>query len=200
MPIHDDLGPVPLSYAPPSLAAKRRTHWITWLVLGLLLFFVAISLYFTPGIGSPRERSNRIKCASNLRQIGQAILMYANDHAGAYPAAFSDLLDEDVKTEIFTCPATTATPSTGSTTQEFVESLQSPGHFSYVYTGASLNSKSPANAVLAYEPISNHPADPAHSLQTGANFLFADGSTQWLPAAQATAKIAALQKGINPPP
>jgi prepilin-type processing-associated H-X9-DG protein len=29
--------------------------------------------------------SNRVKCASNLRQIGQAILLYANENKGAYP-------------------------------------------------------------------------------------------------------------------
>src|SRR5437762_11020320 len=27
----------------------------------------------------------RVKCASNLRQIGQAILLYANENKGAYP-------------------------------------------------------------------------------------------------------------------
>src|SRR5687767_10826101 len=31
--------------------------------------------------------SNRVKCASNLRQIGQAILLYSNDTRGAYPRA-----------------------------------------------------------------------------------------------------------------
>jgi prepilin-type processing-associated H-X9-DG protein len=29
--------------------------------------------------------SNRVKCASNLRQIGQAILLYANENKGVYP-------------------------------------------------------------------------------------------------------------------
>src|SRR5947207_3140915 len=29
--------------------------------------------------------SNRVKCSSNLRQIGQAILLYANENKGAYP-------------------------------------------------------------------------------------------------------------------
>jgi len=29
--------------------------------------------------------SNRVKCASNLRQIGQALLLYANENRGAYP-------------------------------------------------------------------------------------------------------------------
>jgi prepilin-type processing-associated H-X9-DG protein len=31
------------------------------------------------------EGSSRVKCASNLRQIGQAILLYANENRGAYP-------------------------------------------------------------------------------------------------------------------
>ena len=31
------------------------------------------------------ESANRVKCASNLRQIGQAILLYSNDNRGAYP-------------------------------------------------------------------------------------------------------------------
>src|SRR5205814_4813463 len=31
------------------------------------------------------EGSGRIRCSSNLRQIGQAILLYANENKGAYP-------------------------------------------------------------------------------------------------------------------
>ena len=31
------------------------------------------------------EGSGRLKCSSNLRQIGQAILLYANENKGAYP-------------------------------------------------------------------------------------------------------------------
>src|SRR5262245_19327074 len=33
------------------------------------------------------ETSNRVKCSSNLRQIGQAITLYANENRGAYPRA-----------------------------------------------------------------------------------------------------------------
>ena len=32
------------------------------------------------------EASRRVKCASNLRQIGQALLLYGNENKGAYPA------------------------------------------------------------------------------------------------------------------
>jgi len=37
------------------------------------------------------EGSNRTKCASNLRQIGQAIQLYANENHGAYPRTRLDL-------------------------------------------------------------------------------------------------------------
>ena len=33
---------------------------------------------------------NRVRCASNLRQIGQAILLYGNENRGAYPRATYD--------------------------------------------------------------------------------------------------------------
>lgn len=38
-----------------------------------------------------RETSDRIKCASNLRQIGQAMLLYSNENRGAYPRAIARL-------------------------------------------------------------------------------------------------------------
>jgi prepilin-type processing-associated H-X9-DG protein len=35
------------------------------------------------------DSNSRVRCASNLRQIGQAILLYANDNKGAYPRTFA---------------------------------------------------------------------------------------------------------------
>jgi prepilin-type processing-associated H-X9-DG protein len=37
-----------------------------------------------------REQANRIKCASNLRQIGLGIQMYANENKGAFPRTYFD--------------------------------------------------------------------------------------------------------------
>ena len=37
-----------------------------------------------PSLNRARETANRVKCASNLRQIGQALLLYSNDNRGAY--------------------------------------------------------------------------------------------------------------------
>jgi prepilin-type N-terminal cleavage/methylation domain-containing protein len=53
-------------------------------VIGIIALLISILL---PSLNRARETANRIKCASNLRQIGQAILLYSNDNKGQYPKA-----------------------------------------------------------------------------------------------------------------
>jgi len=56
-------------------------------VIGIIALLIALLL---PSLNRARETANRVKCASNLRQIGQAILLYSNENKGAYPrTAFS---------------------------------------------------------------------------------------------------------------
>jgi prepilin-type N-terminal cleavage/methylation domain-containing protein/prepilin-type processing-associated H-X9-DG protein len=51
-------------------------------VIGIIALLISILL---PSLNRARETANRVKCASNMRQIGQAILLYSNDNKGAYP-------------------------------------------------------------------------------------------------------------------
>jgi prepilin-type N-terminal cleavage/methylation domain-containing protein/prepilin-type processing-associated H-X9-DG protein len=57
-------------------------------VIGIIALLISILL---PSLNRARETANRVKCASNLRQIGQAILLYANDNKGAYPRTIYDV-------------------------------------------------------------------------------------------------------------
>jgi prepilin-type N-terminal cleavage/methylation domain-containing protein/prepilin-type processing-associated H-X9-DG protein len=56
-------------------------------VIGIIALLVSILL---PALNRARELANRVKCGSNLRQIGQAMLMYATDNNGEYPRTAHD--------------------------------------------------------------------------------------------------------------
>src|SRR5262245_58247044 len=51
-------------------------------VIGIIALLIAILL---PTLGRAREQANRVKCAANLRGIGQAMLLYAHGNRGNYP-------------------------------------------------------------------------------------------------------------------
>jgi prepilin-type N-terminal cleavage/methylation domain-containing protein/prepilin-type processing-associated H-X9-DG protein len=56
-------------------------------VIGIIALLISILL---PSLNRARETANRVKCGSNLRQIGQAILLYSNENKGAYPKTIYD--------------------------------------------------------------------------------------------------------------
>lgn len=72
-----------------------------------LLIISAVSLFAGGFVVLLAEKvdttQNRVRCAGNLRQIGQAILLYANENRGAYPRATYDPAKAD-KPVAFTNP------------------------------------------------------------------------------------------------
>jgi prepilin-type N-terminal cleavage/methylation domain-containing protein/prepilin-type processing-associated H-X9-DG protein len=54
-------------------------------VIGIIALLISILL---PSLNRAREQANRIKCASNLKQIGLAIAIYANENKGGFPRTY----------------------------------------------------------------------------------------------------------------
>src|SRR5687767_14256459 len=93
--------------ADPQQRGRRWGRIIGWCLGGLLLFMLG-GILLVPSLGRARETANRLKCASCLRQIGQAAIIYANDHGGHLPPDFLALyqhLESDITPEVFTCPS-----------------------------------------------------------------------------------------------
>ena len=69
-------------------SGARRTplHGFTLIELLVVISIIALLIaLLLPAIKSSKEYARRAVCGSQLRQIGQATLMYANDHGGQFP-------------------------------------------------------------------------------------------------------------------
>ncbi len=55
-------------------------------VIGIISVLISILL---PVLNQAREAANQIKCASNLRNIGQAVAVYMTENSGALPNSFT---------------------------------------------------------------------------------------------------------------
>jgi prepilin-type N-terminal cleavage/methylation domain-containing protein/prepilin-type processing-associated H-X9-DG protein len=51
-------------------------------VIGIIALLISILL---PALNAAKERANRVKCASNLKQIGMGLILYSNDNKNVYP-------------------------------------------------------------------------------------------------------------------
>jgi prepilin-type N-terminal cleavage/methylation domain-containing protein len=52
-------------------------------VIGIIAVLIAVLL---PALRRAQESARQVNCLSNLRQISNATIMWANDHAGFMPA------------------------------------------------------------------------------------------------------------------
>ncbi len=131
--------------------------------LGELLVIFAIliivgSVMF-PFVKKASAKNKRIVCANNLRELGLASYVYAEEHEGKFPPTLKTLYDEHYLADerLVDCPAT--------------KSVGTPGAPDYIYTGG-LTVRDPSMEVLARDKASNHP-------QGGKNVLYVNGAVAW---------------------
>lgn len=80
------------------MSTRRETFAFTLLELLAVCATVAIlACLAIPAISSGSMTANRAKCASNMRQIGAALLLYAADNDGALPVTSHSTGDSRVK-------------------------------------------------------------------------------------------------------
>lgn len=72
----------------PKPARFSRVTAFTLIELLVTIGIIAVlASLILPALGKMQERANTTKCASNLRQIGAALLAFASEHNGLMPVA-----------------------------------------------------------------------------------------------------------------
>ncbi len=129
-----------------------------------------------PSLSRARELAKRTVSASNLRQIGLAAHIYANDHDGAAPPSFETLI------------------SAGSIVREMLYSPLDPqtDHVSYVLLPWKKieQPRQPSGAVFAYELLFG---------DEGTNILYMDGHVEFQKMPEAAGIIRAAYEELGIP-
>lgn len=126
-------------------------------------------------LAAARERANRVRSASNMRMILQGVMLYANDHKGAWPDDLKVLIKEaDLNPVVFRNPRNPeADPA-------------------YVYLKPADPAKGPGDLIVLYE-------DPK-TVTEGVNVGFWDGHVDFMTTQSFNESLAKQQRAAPPPP
>ena len=132
-----------------------------------------------PALNRSRDMANRLKSASNERQLGVALLMYATDHKGKYPDTLGGVIGQDTDLQTFVSPfSDTSVPNDLSLPAKKAEWIDA--HSDYVYLGKGMTSSSTTpGTVVLYEKTGATSPD-------GMNVLYGDGHVAFVKVAEAS--------------
>ena len=128
-----------------------------------------------PALTRAREKANQVKCASNMRQIGQGIMLFANDHKGKFPDDLGALLDEGIAPVVVICPSAVSPQTNWPGLPQDKQREWINANSQYTYLGKGLDTNVNPETPVLYE-------NPQHHSGEGANVLFADGHVEFVMA------------------
>jgi prepilin-type N-terminal cleavage/methylation domain-containing protein/prepilin-type processing-associated H-X9-DG protein len=172
---------------------KRKKRGFTLIELLVVIAIIGIlAAFLTPAVQKAREKARRTACASNLRQIGIGVHLYAADNSENFPsttgadnstnmgALYSGYIDT---TKVWDCPSDPKTAYASVT-----GSPNSLSSSSYTYR------RGLTEMTVSTDPISSDKAVPAGVLpatgtnhgRDGVNVLFVGGHVKWETATSST--------------
>lgn len=100
-----------------------------------------------PVLGKARERARQASCANNLKQIGAAFIMYADDNKGKLPNSWTVTVEDHlapnyIDMQVFLCPSKGSLPGTNN--------------YTYLGKGKRFRDAKPTQTVLMQDGQNNH--------------------------------------------
>jgi prepilin-type processing-associated H-X9-DG protein len=140
------------------------------------------------------QTADRVRCASNVRQIGQAILNYSNDNMGRYPPDLGTLVKtQNLPVGDFLCPSM---PGGGSAPSNFAQLTRDQQaqwvneHSDFIYLGAGMRQGEPPETIVIYEKRVELNSAPDGALGPDeVQMLFGDGHVEAITPAEAKRRI-----------
>jgi len=130
-----------------------------------------------PALDEARDRAQRMVTLGNLKQIGLALLMYANDHGDRLPSHLADTLKYLESPAPLLLPGSDVPPPPDLLGQDRTAQVQwVDRHTAFIYVGAGAAIKAikdPARTPLAYQKFET-------SQEPFAGVVFADGHAEYL--------------------
>lgn len=142
-----------------------------------------------PEISRARANASRAQSAGNLREIGQAMFLFANDNKGSFPANLGELAaTQNLAADLFVIPGRhTALPPAGATKEQLAAWVVNATD--YTYLGAGKKTTAGPDVVIAHEKFEAQPFE--------VYVLFADGHVERLPVTRAKELIERRADGIG---
>jgi hypothetical protein len=160
-----------------TLASRHQRLIVSVITLILVLAIQWIARTFERAKGTDQA----VQSASNLRDLGQAIMIYTNDN-GHFPNRLGDVVlsDSDLFSypQFFLVPWSTMTPPAGATPRQMADQINGGGHCSYEYfmAGKTVADATP-DTIMACEDDGEN---PTHRVCV----VFGDGRVEALSPAQ----------------